>query len=131
MSLATEPRAALEPTGCLAPEAGPRAGAAGLHASPSAVLQLAACAGLATGNFELISMLVKCNLTDPRYYNVSRHYIWMYPLAGLMVCGEVADAAAALKAIPELKPDLVLVDISLGGTNGIDLIKRSSQILSH
>src|SRR5438045_2038570 len=42
---------------------------------------------------------------------------------GLMVCGEVADAAAALKAIPELKPDLVLVDISLGGTNGIDLIK--------
>jgi DNA-binding NarL/FixJ family response regulator len=43
--------------------------------------------------------------------------------AGLMVCGEVADAAGALKAIPELKPDLVLVDISLGGTNGIDLIK--------
>ena len=42
---------------------------------------------------------------------------------GLMVCGEAADAAAALKAIPALKPDLVLVDISLGGTNGIDLIK--------
>jgi len=43
--------------------------------------------------------------------------------AGLMVCGEAADAAAALKAIPEVKPDLVLVDISLGGANGIDLIK--------
>jgi DNA-binding NarL/FixJ family response regulator len=43
--------------------------------------------------------------------------------AGLMVCGEAADAAAALKGIPELKPDLVLVDISLGGANGIDLIK--------
>ena len=43
--------------------------------------------------------------------------------AGLMVCGEAADAAAALKAVPEVKPDLVLVDISLGGANGIDLIK--------
>ena len=43
---------------------------------------------------------------------------------GLKVCGEVADAASALRAIPEMKPDLVLVDISLGGTNGIDLIKN-------
>lgn len=43
--------------------------------------------------------------------------------AGLMVCREVSDAAAALKAIPEARPDLVLVDISLGGTNGIDLVK--------
>jgi DNA-binding NarL/FixJ family response regulator len=40
-----------------------------------------------------------------------------------VVCGESPDAAEALKAVPELKPDLVLVDISLGGTNGIDLIK--------
>jgi DNA-binding NarL/FixJ family response regulator len=41
----------------------------------------------------------------------------------LTVCGQAADAAQALKAIPELKPDLVLVDISLAGTSGIDLIK--------
>src|SRR6202451_2359533 len=41
----------------------------------------------------------------------------------LMVCGQAADAAQALQAIPELKPDLVLVDISLAGTSGIDLIK--------
>jgi DNA-binding NarL/FixJ family response regulator len=41
----------------------------------------------------------------------------------LVVCGEAPDAAEALKAVAELKPDLVLVDISLGGTNGIDLIK--------
>jgi DNA-binding NarL/FixJ family response regulator len=41
----------------------------------------------------------------------------------LMVCGEAADAAEALTAIEELKPDLALVDITLGGTNGLDLIK--------
>jgi len=41
----------------------------------------------------------------------------------LSVCGEAADAEEALKLVPELKPDLALVDISLGGSNGIDLIK--------
>ena len=42
----------------------------------------------------------------------------------LTVCGQVPDAVLAIKAVAELKPDLVLVDISLeGSTNGIDLIK--------
>src|SRR5580698_7483118 len=41
----------------------------------------------------------------------------------LAVCGQAPDAAAAMKAVAELKPDLVLVDISLEGTNGIDLVK--------
>jgi DNA-binding NarL/FixJ family response regulator len=43
--------------------------------------------------------------------------------AGLKVCGEAPDAAAAMRLIDETKPDLVIVDISLGGTNGIDLVK--------
>jgi DNA-binding NarL/FixJ family response regulator len=42
----------------------------------------------------------------------------------LMVCGEAGDAAEALQAIAELKPDLVLADISLGVGSGIDLIKN-------
>jgi DNA-binding NarL/FixJ family response regulator len=41
----------------------------------------------------------------------------------LAVCGEAATAAEALQLIPELKPDLVVVDISLGASSGIDLIK--------
>jgi len=41
----------------------------------------------------------------------------------LKVCGEAANPAAAMKAVAELKPDLVLVDISLEGGDGIDLIK--------
>src|SRR5690349_2188403 len=43
--------------------------------------------------------------------------------AALEVIGEVADAATAMKAIAEFKPDLVIVDITLGHTNGLDLIK--------
>jgi DNA-binding NarL/FixJ family response regulator len=41
----------------------------------------------------------------------------------LKVCGDAADASTALAAITELNPDVVLVDISLGGTSGIDLTK--------
>lgn len=43
--------------------------------------------------------------------------------AALEVVGEVADAPSAMKAIAELKPHLVIVDITLGHTNGLDLIK--------
>jgi len=43
--------------------------------------------------------------------------------ATLIVCGEASTAAEALQIIPQVKPDLVLVDISLGDTSGIDLVK--------
>jgi DNA-binding NarL/FixJ family response regulator len=41
----------------------------------------------------------------------------------LIVCGEAGDAEQALEAIARLKPDLVLVDISLPGKSGLELIK--------
>ena len=41
----------------------------------------------------------------------------------LQVCGQVGTAPEALTAAELLKPDLVIVDISLGGTSGIELIK--------
>ena len=40
-----------------------------------------------------------------------------------IVCGEAADAPEAMAAIAAQEPDLVIIDISLGGTSGIDLIK--------
>src|SRR4051812_15221957 len=43
--------------------------------------------------------------------------------ADLTVCAEADGAAAALEVIQQLKPDLVVVDISMGGTDGIELIK--------
>src|SRR5215813_4594441 len=43
--------------------------------------------------------------------------------ADLMVCGECEDAQDALQAVAELHPDLVLVDLSLKGGSGLDLIR--------
>src|ERR1700722_1827200 len=42
---------------------------------------------------------------------------------GWQVCGEAAEAAEAIRLVEENKPDLVIMDISLGQTNGIDLIE--------
>lgn len=41
----------------------------------------------------------------------------------LVVCGEAGNAAEALEKIAELKPDVVIVDISLETSNGIELTK--------
>jgi len=43
--------------------------------------------------------------------------------ADLTVCGDAAEATKALEGISKSKPDLVIVDISLSGKSGIDLIK--------
>jgi len=42
----------------------------------------------------------------------------------LAVCGQAGSAEEALRHIPKLAPDLVLVDITLPGMSGLDLIKR-------
>ena len=41
----------------------------------------------------------------------------------LMVCGEAEDARTALDAIIPSKPDILIVDVSLEGPDGIDLLK--------
>src|SRR6202021_3911501 len=41
----------------------------------------------------------------------------------LVVCGEAEEAQEALKAIARSRPDIVIVDISLNGPDGLDLIK--------
>lgn len=43
--------------------------------------------------------------------------------ADLEVVGEAEDAATALSGVMETKPDLVIIDISLPGKNGLELIK--------
>ena len=42
----------------------------------------------------------------------------------LMVCGEEEDAAKALSAIDKLKPDLVIADISLKDSSGLELMRN-------
>src|SRR5882724_12598357 len=40
------------------------------------------------------------------------------------VCGEAGSAAEAMEVIRKLDPDLVIVDLTLPGANGIELIKN-------
>ncbi len=42
----------------------------------------------------------------------------------LYVCGEAEDYQGALKAAKDLKPDMIIVDITLKDMSGIDLIKE-------
>ncbi len=42
----------------------------------------------------------------------------------LCVCGEAEDVAEAMRLFTELKPDIMITDISLKSGDGIDLIKR-------
>jgi DNA-binding NarL/FixJ family response regulator len=48
---------------------------------------------------------------------------WISRAPGLELCGEASSAAQALSAVEQLKPDLVVADISLGGRDGLELIK--------
>jgi DNA-binding NarL/FixJ family response regulator len=41
----------------------------------------------------------------------------------LMVCGEAEDARMAMQSIITAKPDIMVVDISLNGPDGLDLLK--------
>ena len=44
--------------------------------------------------------------------------------ADLEVCGEAGDMAEALKVIDATEPDLAIIDLSLAGGSGLDLIGR-------
>jgi DNA-binding NarL/FixJ family response regulator len=48
---------------------------------------------------------------------------WINRAGDLEVCGEAESAAQAMSRVEKLKPDLVLVDISLAGGDGLELIK--------
>ena len=42
----------------------------------------------------------------------------------LVVCGEAEEAQAAMHAIAHLQPDIVILDISLNGPDGLELLKN-------
>jgi len=44
--------------------------------------------------------------------------------ADLEVCGEAGDGSTALALLESAAPDVALVDVSLGGTSGLDLLKE-------
>ncbi len=72
----------------------------------------------------------------PKVYIVEDHPIVREGLikmiqqeADLAVCGHAAGGEGLLKALGAAKPDLLIVDVSLKDTNGIDVIKEVSAAL--
>lgn len=49
----------------------------------------------------------------------------------LAVCGDAEEAASALGRIQELRPDVIVVDISLNGPDGLDLLKNIRALDAH
>jgi DNA-binding NarL/FixJ family response regulator len=61
---------------------------------------------------------------------VDDHPVFRHGIAQLIaklkevtICGEAENAQAALEAMRRLQPEIALIDISMPGTNGIELIK--------
>ncbi|MDZ7617841.1 MAG: response regulator transcription factor [Patescibacteria group bacterium] len=44
--------------------------------------------------------------------------------ADMEVCGEAADMAEALKLLDQLQPDVVIVDVQLKNSDGLELVRR-------
>ena len=63
---------------------------------------------------------------------VRRGISGVLPIGELQVCGEAENGMEALQKAPELLPDLVLLDISMPGWDGLETCRRlretSSQI---
>ena len=41
----------------------------------------------------------------------------------LTVCGEAEDAQSAMHSVTSVRPDIMVIDISLNGPDGLDLLK--------
>ena len=40
------------------------------------------------------------------------------------ICGEARDGLEAIRSVPELAPDIVLLDISMPGANGLEVTRK-------
>ncbi len=49
----------------------------------------------------------------------------------LTICGHADSAPAALEGMRNLHPDLAIVDVSINGANGIELVKQMKAELPH
>ncbi len=69
--------------------------------------------------------------TSKRILIVDDHPVYRHGLTALLggekdfvICGEAENGAAAILGVKTLEPDVVLVDISLPGENGIEIVKE-------
>ena len=54
---------------------------------------------------------------------------WVARASGFTLAGDWGDAEAALVALPERKPDVVLMDINLPGISGVEAVKKLKPVL--
>jgi DNA-binding NarL/FixJ family response regulator len=71
-------------------------------------------------------MNVRCLIVDDsrRFLDAARGLL---ERQGLSVVGEASTGADALRLAAELRPDVTLVDIDLGGESGFEVARRLSQ----
>lgn len=71
-------------------------------------------------------MTLRCLIVDdsPRFLDAARGLL---ERQGLMVVGVASSSAEALQQATELRPDIALLDIDLGGESGFDLARRLSR----
>ena len=69
-----------------------------MHAPSSSrsIVAVSLFLGAVGGSLELVIFLLKCTYFDPRHYNVSRQFTWMFPAAGLLIVGTIGILLAAL-----------------------------------
>lgn len=67
---------------------------------------------------------VRVVVVDDDFAVASLHRAYLQALAGFTVVAEAHSARQALRAIEELRPDLVLLDIYLPDMSGLDVLRR-------
>ncbi len=72
------------------------------------------------------AVTLRCLIVDdsPRFLDAARGLL---ERQGLMVVGVASTSAEALQQATELRPDIALLDINLGGESGFDLARRLSR----
>jgi DNA-binding NarL/FixJ family response regulator len=72
-------------------------------------------------------MALRCVIVDdsPGFVDAARSLL---ERQGLTVAGAASSCAEALRLTAELRPDVVLVDIDLGGESGFELARRLDRV---
>jgi DNA-binding NarL/FixJ family response regulator len=67
--------------------------------------------------------MLRCLIVDdsPRFLDAARGLL---EGQGVMVVGQASSSAEALQRAEELRPDVTLLDIDLGGESGLELARR-------
>jgi DNA-binding NarL/FixJ family response regulator len=64
--------------------------------------------------------MAKCVLLVDDNSLVRRTLRRIFETSGFEVCGELGDGSQAVKEAPILKPDLIVLDLSMPGLNGLE-----------